>query len=284
MSDRVFKIGSAVKGDLTCIKKQFDQLSNQTSFTIIDLKEYVLRRGILQKNQSGSLDSLVDKVLGLFLPKDDVLRKNDQWESLPLAPDLLHYAALDVYASYLIFEKATNLVPFDQVTYDTAGGTPVALLVHEGGIVAAYGKIADVQPASMGGVQVQVPTKSRMVVNIETVLCPSAAAILHLLPQSQSLSSQKTKAGAYTLGQLHAASSAPTFQIVTPIALLTFDHRNPVSSNIFYYLNNSQSISMSDFSTIDITIFHTSISLSNAVHIHKYNGCGFTYFRRCKHG
>ena len=236
MSDRVFKIGSAVKGDLTRIKKQFNQLSNQTSFTVIDLKEYVLRRGILQKNESGSLDSLVEKVLGLFLPKDDVLRKNNQWEVLPLAPNLLHYAALDVYASHLIFEKATEMIPFDQVTYGTAGGTPVALLVHEGGIVVAYGKVADLQPTSLGGVQVQVPTKSQMVVDIETVLIPSAAAILHLLPQSLSLSSQKTKAGAYTLGQLHAASSASTFQVVTPIALLTFDHQNSVSSNQFYYL------------------------------------------------
>jgi hypothetical protein len=218
MSDRVFKIGSAVKGDLTRIKKQFNQLSNQTSFTVIDLKEYVLRRGILQKNMSGSLDSLVEKVLDLFLPKDEVLRKNDQWEVLPLVSNLLHYAALDVYASHAIFERATEMVPFDQVTYGTAG-TPVALLVHEGGIVAAYGKVADLQPTSLGGVRVQVPTKSQMVVDIETVLIPSAAAILHLLPQSLSLSSQKTKAGAYTLGQLHAASSASTFQVVTPLFL-----------------------------------------------------------------
>ena len=43
-----------------------------------------------------------------------------------------------------------------------------------------------------------------MVVDIETVLIPSATAILHLLPQSLSLSSQKTKAGAYTLGQLQS--------------------------------------------------------------------------------
>ena len=271
MSDRVFKIGSAVKGDLTRIKKQFDQLSNQTSFTIIDLKEYVLRRGILQKNESGSLDSLVEKVLGLFLPKDDILRKNDQWEALPLAPNLIHYAALDVYASHQIFEKATEMVPFDQVTYSTTSGSPVALLVHEGGVVAAYGKVADLQPASLGGVRVQVPTKSRMVVDIETVVIPSAAAILHLLPQSLSSFSQKTKAGAYTLGQLHAASSGSTFQVVAPIALLTFDHRNTVSSDIFYYSNIYQSTSVSDFSTTP--------NLSNAVLIYKHIGFCFSCSR-----
>src|SRR6202044_2523967 len=72
LSDCAFKIGSAVKGDLTRIKKQFDQLANQTSFNVIDLKEYALHRGILQKKESGSLEALVGKVLGKYLCKDDV--------------------------------------------------------------------------------------------------------------------------------------------------------------------------------------------------------------------
>ena len=113
ISDHVFKIGSAVKGDLTCIKKQFDQLVNQTSFNIIDLKDYVLRRGIIQRKESGSLEALVGKVLGRYLPKDDVLRKNDEWEVLPLKPELLHYAALYVLASRLVFEEATKVAPLD---------------------------------------------------------------------------------------------------------------------------------------------------------------------------
>jgi len=56
------------------------------------------------------------------------------------------------------------------------------------------------------------------------VVVPSAAVILHILPQSMSTSSQKTNAGPYTLGQLLAASSGPTFQIVTPVTLLAFNH------------------------------------------------------------
>lgn len=61
----------------------------------------------------------MEKVLGLYLPKDDAIRKNEQWEVIPLAPELLHYAALDVFASRLIFERATNIAPFDQVTDTT---------------------------------------------------------------------------------------------------------------------------------------------------------------------
>ena len=89
-SDCVFKIGPAVKDDLTHIKKQFDQLANQTSFNVIDLKEYALHWGILQKKESGSLETFFGKVLGKYLCKNDVLRKSDEWEEMPLKPVLLH--------------------------------------------------------------------------------------------------------------------------------------------------------------------------------------------------
>ena len=217
-----------MKGDLTRLKKQFNQLACQSSFNIIDLKDYILWRGILQRKESGSLVALVEKVLGLYLPKDDAIRKNEQWEVIPLAPELLHYAALDVYASRLIFERATNIAPFDQVAVQTPPGTMVALLIQSGGNVAAYGRISKTQPASLGGVRVRVPTKSRLVVDVDKVVIPSAAAILHLLPQSPLPSSQKTKAGAFTLAQLQAASSTDTFAVVAPVKLLTFDHQNPV--------------------------------------------------------
>jgi len=62
INDRVFKIGSAIKGDLTRLKKQFSQLVEQTSFNIIHLGEYAIQRGILQRKESGTLDTLVEKV------------------------------------------------------------------------------------------------------------------------------------------------------------------------------------------------------------------------------
>ena len=144
----------------------------------------------------------------------------------------LLYAALDAYASHLIFERATEMASFDHVTHNTTLGTTVALLI-QGGNTAAYGKIADPQPSLLGSIHVQVPTKRHIVIDIETVLIPSAAVILHLLPQSSASSSQRIKAGAYTLGQLHTASSTSTFQVVAPITLLTFDHQNALCHCIF---------------------------------------------------
>jgi hypothetical protein len=62
-----------VKGDLTHLKKQLNQLAGHSSFNIIDLKDYILWWGILQQKESGLLEALVEKVWGLYLPKDDAI-------------------------------------------------------------------------------------------------------------------------------------------------------------------------------------------------------------------
>ena len=80
----MFKIGSAIKGDLTRLKKQFPQLASQTSFATIDLKEYAIQRGVIQRKDPGGLDSLVEKVLGKYLPKDDTVCKSEDWEARTL--------------------------------------------------------------------------------------------------------------------------------------------------------------------------------------------------------
>jgi hypothetical protein len=77
VNDRVFKVGSSIKGDLTRLKKQFPQLAEQTSFNTIDLKEYTIQRGLIGRKQSGTLDVLVEKLLGMFLPKDESVRRSD---------------------------------------------------------------------------------------------------------------------------------------------------------------------------------------------------------------
>jgi len=227
VNDRVFKIGSAIKADLTRLKKQFLQLSRQTSFTVIDLKEYAVQRGIIGRKESGTLDALVEKLLGKYLPKDDAVRRCDDWEAAQLSQQLMDYAALDVVASRLVFDEASKIVPLNHVQHSSPAGTKVGLLVQEGGVVAAYGTIAEHQPPSLGNVRVNVPTKSRLVIDIHNVLIPSAAAILHLLPSHGG----KTKAGALTLGQLQASSSSSSsFQVVCPLSLLIFDLRDEVYS------------------------------------------------------
>lgn len=193
-----------------------------------------------------------------YLPKDDAIRKSDVWEQ-KLTQEQLQYAALDVFASRLIFENATKVALVEKPTIDTPAGTRIILLAQEGGEPAAYGRIAVFQPNSLAGIRVKVPTKSRIVIEIDTLLKPSVAAILHLAPSTEALSSlsrsRHTKSSALTLGQLQASSSLENFfMVVTPIMLLEFDWRNKDDilhspshqSSSRYNLNTSPQLSVSN--------------------------------------
>lgn len=220
ISDRVFKIGSSIKADFTRLKKQFPQLEKQRSFNVIDLKEYCTRRGIIPRKGSGALDVLLEKTAGMYLSKDENLRKSEDWETREIRADLLEYAALDVYASHIVFEKATEIAPPACVDADTAPGTRIVLLVQDGGVPAAYGKVAATQPTSLGHVRVKVPTKSRLVVDIDNLVLPSASATLHLLPGGRR---GKAKAETYTLGQLRDMSGSNIFPVVASLTHLCLD-------------------------------------------------------------
>jgi DNA-directed RNA polymerase subunit N (RpoN/RPB10) len=237
ISDRVFKIGNSIKADFTRLKKQFSQLKKQKSFNVIDLKEYCTRRGIIPRKGSGGLDILLEKTAGTYLSKDESLRKSNDWEGQEIRPDLLQYAALDVYASRIVFEKATEIAPPANVDADTTSGTRIVLLLQEGGAPVAYGKVADTQPTSLGRVRVKVPTKSRLVVDIDRLLTPSASAILHLLPGEKH---GKAKAGTFTLGQLRDMSGSHIFQVVASVSHLRLDTESnmclPVRDLEFYVL------------------------------------------------
>ncbi len=99
VSDRVFKIGSGIKGDLTRLKHQFPAQLGNISFSCIDLKDFAIQRGVVRRTDKGGLDALAETVLETFLEKDDDVRVNNDWETLPLRTELAHYASLDVYTS-----------------------------------------------------------------------------------------------------------------------------------------------------------------------------------------
>ncbi|KAJ4477446.1 ribonuclease H-like domain-containing protein [Lentinula aciculospora] len=108
-SKRVWKIGSRIKGDLTRLRKQFpNQLDDSVQFSTIELKDYALAKGFIKPKQMGSLASLCESVLGMYLPKDSKIRANNNWEFPTISSSLLHYAACDVLASRMIFERISG--------------------------------------------------------------------------------------------------------------------------------------------------------------------------------
>jgi hypothetical protein len=206
------------------------QLKNQTSFNCIDLKEYCTQRGIILRKAHAGLDILLEKTCGKYLSKDENLRMCEDWEMREIRPDLLQYAALDVFASQIIFEKASECAAPAKVDVLTPPGTRVVLLVQEGGIPAAYGKISDIQPPSWGGIRVKVTNKSRALIRVDSLIIPSAAAILHRLPaRLRDPLAGKTKTGSLTLKQLKDASNSTSFHVVAPISHLQLDTRDLVS-------------------------------------------------------
>ena len=64
--------------------------------------------------------------------------------------------------------------------------------------------------------------KSRLLIDIEEVIAPTAAVILHRLPgQSKS----QSKCGAFTLAQLRDATGQEPLRVVTLVSHLKFDDR-----------------------------------------------------------
>lgn len=237
VSDRVFKIGSGIKGDLTHLRNQFKQLRSCESFTTIDLKDYAIQCGVIQRSTPGSLDVLVEKVLGVYLPKDDDIRKSDDWEEPSLCPGHLRYATNDVFASRLAFDKMSEIAPIGHVSNDTPSGTRVALSTREGGDIVAYGYICAVQPPSLLGIHVQVPTKSRLVIEVDTILQSSAALPLHRIPDTKTGRISRTKAGCRTLAEIKAISMSDSFKVVAHVKHLTFDsHNSHIMERVRVYL------------------------------------------------
>ena len=75
----------------------------------------------------------------------------------------------------------------------------------------------------------KTPNQNRLALDIETVLLPSAAAILHQLPHQ---TRGKTKTTSFTLGELHNSANSATFQIVAPISHIEFDTRDSVTISV----------------------------------------------------
>lgn len=206
-------------------------LTAQNSFNLIDLKEYCIERGLIERKASGSLEALCEKVLCQYLPKEQRFRKSEEWEAKKLTQGQLLYAACDVLASRLIFEKATKMSPIARPQYDSPAGSRIALLAQEGGDPIAYGTISPIQPTSLGTIRVKTLNRNRLVLDINTVVCPSAAVMLHLPISSTNSRKGKTKSGALTLEQLRTSSSVSsnsTFKVVSQLSLIEFDGRQNV--------------------------------------------------------
>ncbi|TEB22231.1 hypothetical protein FA13DRAFT_1819084 [Coprinellus micaceus] len=247
VSPKVYKVGSAIKADFTRLKKQFAaQLAGHTAFNLIDLKEYCIRQGALERNRAGSLDALVESVTGKHLFKDDGARRCDDWEIHPLRNDLRDYAALDVYATLAVFQEAHKRTPPLRITPQTPPSTQVTLFSDDDAFPIAHGTISETQTAR--GIRVKVPSNNRVVIAVNQVLIPGAAATLHPLPKGRSTGHNKV--GSYSLQQLQSMAPAPNSESLF-LMVARVEHLVPYKSSLVSITPSAKHPSTSTLNTLN---------------------------------
>ncbi len=172
-SNRVEKVGVRIKADLTRLYHDcgFPDSSDADSLPFVgavELGSLSQSRGVTSQANAG-LAELVALVLRRHLPKDKSVRISDGWDEPTLSDAHVKYAALDVYATWAVYEALSSPAPLPTtaITASTLPGTQVKLLSRDRRSVVAYGIIALDRPPKFKNVNV---TKTRTVVNITRVI------------------------------------------------------------------------------------------------------------------
>jgi len=142
-------------------------------------------RGVASTANVGLLD-LCASVIKHFLAKDSDIRISSSWDLIPLPESHISYAALDVYATWLVFKALTSSEPITGTGVDTLtpGGTAVSLFSADGARIIAHGQILPDCPSKFNGVNV---TKTRVLIVVNTVIVPGHLVSNDLLPGKEDL-------------------------------------------------------------------------------------------------
>ncbi|THH17937.1 hypothetical protein EUX98_g9038 [Antrodiella citrinella] len=169
-SSRIKKVGVNIRGDLTRLFNDCGFSASDTPFEgDVSLGVMARDRDLTDKATIGLAD-LSTMVLRRFLPKEESIRISTTWDDPNLPPHFWDYAALDVYASWAIYDVLNAVPSAEEITETTRGGTSVKLLASDRKTVVAYGFIAPDRPVTFDRIRV---TKTRAVVNITSIMCPS---------------------------------------------------------------------------------------------------------------
>jgi hypothetical protein len=98
LNPRIVKVGANISGDIQKIQRDFGRLMGGLTQGACDLRTLSRVTGVPPQL---SLAGLVETELGAILPKPQSTRCGD-WEVVPLSYEQQKYAALDVYAGYLV--------------------------------------------------------------------------------------------------------------------------------------------------------------------------------------
>ena len=101
-NERILKVGVGINGDMNRLECETGVKPNG----IVDLSKLADKK--LGTTENWSLAGLATNQLGYRLRKNYDVRCGD-WEEYPLSDAQLEYAALDAYASLLVYQKLVSL-------------------------------------------------------------------------------------------------------------------------------------------------------------------------------
>jgi hypothetical protein len=239
-SSHIIKAGRNVKGDITRLCKQFGIVTPLAG--LLDILQFCRARKLLNPNQPNSLASIAEQVINVHLPKEAVPRLSDSWEYNELSSENLTYAALDIFAISKVYQAAAKVPIPEGVSVTTPPNTAVTLMSGDGTQPIALARVySGQQPNRHENIVVKTQAKSRLLVVVETVLTPSAGALLYIpskaAGRSAGLTEKQRKA---TMKMLSEFGPTP-FNLVAPIASLQLGHVNDVQPSLDPLIQSHQS-------------------------------------------
>ncbi|KAJ3768614.1 hypothetical protein FB446DRAFT_706893 [Lentinula raphanica] len=168
---RIIKAGRMVTADL----RQLKMISGKGPFAGgLELGTFTKQRFLISDARS-SLADLTAEILGKCLPKNCAEHICTNWDDNELTPAQIDYAALDAYASLVLF-NCINAIPLPElVTTSTLSGTRVILLSSDKKKIIAHGTLTS--PHDLG---IQL-TSAQVTVCISQIIVPGAKLKKHTL-------------------------------------------------------------------------------------------------------
>ncbi len=245
LNSRVLKVGRNIELDLR-------QLQEESKSPIpfpggIDLARLAKEKGVISDARIGLAD-LCARVTKTRLEKDSTIRISPNWSMDVLTEDQKRYAALDVWASLLVYEELQKLrVP--EPLFSFSGGEEVFLYHDDRTSIIARGWIAHSIPDSCDNIRI---TPSKTLIFVTKVFVPAALISQH---GNRTLSSF----GATPFNLICLRSRLKTY-------VADFDPRDvaePLSTTSFPAVTSNQISTSADVSSATSSIPDTSLALSS---------------------
>ena len=170
--NNILKVGCNILNDRTKLLEDYDLSIPKNTF--VNIAALAVVRKVLTKSMS--LQDLVTQMLGLKLDKPESIRLSEDWTNVPLNVDQVRYAALDAYASILVYWAiflGQDPIFDDYCPAAIKPGCTVNVYDSTGSTVIAIGVVAEQNSGNYREYR-QTVTNCKAIINVTDILVPCA--------------------------------------------------------------------------------------------------------------